>query len=198
MKSVFLSLLILLFTGCTVNNLSLNDDKKLILSIDKEQNTLSSNILEQSNFVYGPLNVFRYKFQDENGIIFYEEVDINNNYTLKYTLTNTIQYIFATKDMQVVWQNKNLIFAQLELENKLFINIIISSNDAENFSYVYGFSNHEFMNILRATVEDKPSIQRVARQAQTLSLGDLELSRWSSQMLIMNPLTTRLGGRLGL
>ena len=194
-KSFLLLALVVFFIGCSSNSLSLSKDETLSIKVDKTKKVLSSTVLSHKYEFYRSLEINKYVLQDNNSVLFYESIDIEPDYMLSYTLLNTMKYIFDTKGFQIVAENKDITLAQLELHNNVFINIIFSFNYAQNFSYAYGFSNHEFMKIAKKIAENEDKVSRPARQAITLNENDMPLTRWSTQMLILQPLTSRYGRR---
>lgn len=188
---IFLSIA-LVFSGCVVNSLEINNKKLLSLTVDEKSQILSTETLSKKYDFYTSLDIYKYVLKNEDKILFYEDVTVNDNYALSYSLLNTIKFVFATKNLHVVAKNKDVTFAQLELDNKVFVNIIISYNYSQNFSYVYGYSNYDFMKIVNATVEEKQTINRPLKQGITLLQESMPLSKWSTQMLIIQPLISRV------
>lgn len=192
MKKLFLFLSIaIVFSGCVVNSLSIKKEEDLRLSVDAKSQIISNSVIDKKYEYYKSIEIYKYILEDENKILFFEDVYIDDDYLLSYSLLNTIKYIFATKNVEIIAQTKDIFFVQLELDNKVFVNALLSYNYSQNISYVYGFSNHHFMKIVKNVIEDKKSIKRPSRQAITLDKSSIVLTKWSTKMLILQPLTSR-------
>lgn len=194
MKKFLLSLsLLVLFVGCGTNNIVLKKDSGLIFNFADKSSILSSKIVESKSLRLSTIDIQQHKLQDDNNrILFYEEIATDDDYSFRYTPLRNIEYIFNAKKSTVIYDNNTILLAQIELPQGEHINVMSQSNNMENFSYVYGFSNYEFKKIAREITKDSDKrLPSLRKQGMGVRVDDMPLTRWSETKLIVKPFTTR-------
>jgi len=198
MKSfIFLFINMLIISGCATNSIEVKEGNGLVFNFKDKSSILASEVVETKRDNYNYLHIMKYRLEDEyKRVLFYEEVSTVDNYEFRYGALNTVKYIFNAKKVYPLYQTSELLMVQLETDLNQHVNIMIHSNDMENLSYVYGFSNYEFKKLSREMAKDSnKELGRLRYQGITLSKSDLECSRWSQSKLFLMPLTKRVNLR---
>ncbi|MCK9491704.1 MAG: hypothetical protein M0Q24_06410 [Sulfurimonas sp.] len=190
MRSFILSLLALFtFSGCFTSSLSLNSEKELTLKYNTSELLLSNKIVNSELLNFKDLYVSRYKLQDENGrTIFYEIAKTNLNFEFNFGGVYTVMYIFDdSKKYESVYENNNLSLVQIELKGASYLNVIIQASSSQNYTFAYGFSNAEFLQIANA-LKGSSKIKELKYDAITFTHSDPINSNWSDEIVFFTPL----------
>jgi hypothetical protein len=191
MKKFLLSLFVLVvFAGC--------GGVKPIVDFRDKSGILSSKIVNSETLHFSYIDVNRYKLQDENNsILFYEKLIIDNDYNFKYNPLNSIIYIFNAKKAIVIYDDTISLLVQLELDDGEFLNVFANSAGVNEFSYVYGFSNYEFKKIAKEITKDSNTrLPSLTRQGVGFNIKSMPLSRWNLTKLIVTPFVYNVKGRI--
>ena len=188
-KLLFYLSVVLLFTGCTVNKPTFN-------LMDKAE-ILGSKVIDSKNFTLSSIDIKQNKLKNNNNrILFYEEVSTWDDYEFRDTTLNNIMYIFNAKSATVLYNDNTTLLVQIELILGEFLNVIAYSNNMENLSYAYGLSNYEFKKIAKEIIKDsKIRLPSLKKQGIGVRIDDMPLSRWSETKLIVKPFTVFSNGR---
>lgn len=192
MRSFILSLAILsLFSGCFTSSLSLNKEKELILKYDSNDLLLSCESESSKLLNFKDLFVSRYKLKNDNSsTLFYEvaktslsfEFSHSGLYTAMYLLNNSQKY-------EIVFERNNLLLAQVKLNSSKYLNIIIQAGDSQTYSFAYGFSNAEFLQIANKLMqEDEENLKELKYDAIAFTAGDRAIFNWSDEVVFFTPL----------
>ena len=196
MKKVILFVLLgILFIGCTTSSLELNKKEELLFSYDTQSFLLSSSILEHNSLNYKDLFIEQYKLEDENGrVLFYEEAETELDFEFNFGGLYTVMYIFSdAREYTELYKENNLRLVQLKLKDNRSVNILIQANDTQFISYVYGFSNDEFMKLAKQlSLESNREIKRLKHQGIIVSKAQEPVTNWNAQMVFFTPLITPL------
>ena len=196
MKQTLLFLLItIFFTGCTTSSLGLNKKEELVFNYNTESFLLSNSVVEEKLLNYKDLFVKQYKLKDENGrVLFYEDASTALDFEFNFGGLYTVMYIFDNaKEYEEVYRKNNLTLVQLKLKKTQYVNVLIQASDTQVISYVYGFSNHEFLKLARELAKDSDKeIKQLKYQGDSLSDSQAPLTNWNDKMVYFTPLITPL------
>ncbi len=193
MKNIILIIFIgFLFTGCSMSSLEITKNKNLVLDVDSKEFILSSEVKEHKLLNYKDLFIEQYRVQNEEGkVLFYENAYTSLNYEFNHGSLFTVMYIFNdSREYEKVYESNNLIFVQLLLENKKYINVLIKSSDTQVLSYVYGFSNEEFLALVNKLNTDKT--KKIELKYNAISSFSKPLTNWNANLVFFTPLITPL------
>ena len=182
----------ILFVGCSTSSLNLNK-KELVLNYNSNNFLLSNSIIEDKLLNYKELFVKQYKLEDQSGrILFYEEAKTTLNFEFNFGDLYTVMYIFDdAQAYEEVYRKNNLRLIQLELKNSMYINVLIQASDTQIISYVYGFSNDEFLSLARELLNDsKEKIKPLENLGLVLNKSQEPLTKWNDTMVYFTPLIT--------
>ena len=196
MKQALLFLFIgIIFIGCTTSSLKLNKKEELLFKYNSESFLLTNSVVEHQLLNYKDLFVKQYKLKDENGrVLFYEDAKTALNFEFNFGGLYTVMYIFNNaKEYEEVYRKNNLTLVQLKLKNSQYVNVLIQASDTQVISYVYGFSNYEFLKLARELAKDSDKeIKQLKYQGDSLSDSQAPLTNWNDKMVYFTPLITPL------
>ena len=109
-------------------------------------------------------------------------------------------YVFNdAREYEEVYRKNNLRLVQLKLKDRSYVNILIQASDTQVISYVYGFSNYEFIKLAKELSADSDiEIKRLKYQGLSLTLSQAPVTNWNDKLVYFTPLITPLrmmGGR---
>lgn len=200
-KIIFFLLIGVLFVGCTNSSLKLNKEEELIFNYNSEEFLLTNKIVDHKLLNYKDLFVKQYKLEGKEGrVLFYEQARTELNFEFKFGGLYTVMYIFDdAKEYEEVYQKNNLRLVQLKLKDERKVNVLIQASDTQVISYVYGFSNHEFIKLARELVrESNKEVNQLKFQGLTLSKSQESVTNWNDELVYFTPLITPVrmtGGR---
>ena len=136
----------------------------------------------------------------EGRILFYEEARTELNYEFNFGGLYTVMYIFDdAQKYEEVYRKNNLRMVQIELKDKTRVNVLIQASDTQIISYVYGFSNHEFIKLARElAIDSDTEVKQLTYQGITLTKSQKPVTNWNDKIVYFAPLITPLrmmGGR---
>ncbi len=200
-KVILLLLLGTLFVGCVNSSLNLNKKEELLFNYNTKSFLLSNSVSEHNLLNYKDLFVNQYKLEDKSGrVLFYEAVSTDVDYEFNFGALYTVMYIFSdAQEYEELYRKNNLRLVQLKLKNRESVNVLIQGNDAQEISYVYGFSNYEFTQLAKKLPRDSNGeVKRLPYQAISLNKSQEPVTNWNDYMVFFTPLITPLrvmGGR---
>lgn len=184
-----------LFVGCSTSSLVLHDDEKLVLGYDSNSVLLSNNIVESESLNYKDLFIYIYKLKDTNGrVLFYEDAKTELNFEFNFSELYTVMYIFGdAQEYEEVYKRNNLSFVQIKLKDNRYLNVIIQASDTQEYSFVYGFSNEEFLKLAKSVVlkDDKKDLV-LKHDGLVFDSNAKPLSEWNDKLVYFTPLITPL------
>jgi len=190
---IFLSLFIL--AGCSTSSLKLNKDKELVLQYNSNDLLLTNKTIDSSFLNFKDLFVSIYKLEDENArVLFYEDAKTSLTFEFRYRGLYTLLYIFDDRQhYDVVYERNNLKLVQFRLKDKRYLNVMIQASDSQKYSYAYGFSNKEFMEIAKKIkVKDSDEIAKLEHEGVVFDSSSKPLSNWNATLVFFTPLITPL------
>jgi len=190
---IFFTLFIL--AGCSTSSLKLNEHKELVLNYSSSKVLLANRVVDSSFLNFKDLFVTIYKLEDKKGrVLFYEDARTALNFEFNFNELYTLMYIFDDrKNYDLVYKRNNLMLVQFHLKDKSYLNVMIQASDSQNYSYVYGFSNREFMEIAqKIKLNESDEIQELKHEGRLLDSSSKFLSDWNDVLVFFTPLITPL------
>ncbi len=190
MKNILVLIVLgFLLAGCSMSSLTLDKDDKLVFSSNSQKFLLSNKTTNYKVLNYKDLFTYQYKLENEKGrVLFYEETRTSLDFEFNFSALYTVMYIFNDSEKyEDIYQNNNLRLVQLELKDTGYVNVLIYSSDTQIISYVYGFSNEEFLalaNSVNIDTKKKIDIKYKAVVPQKT------LTKWNGQLVYFTPLIT--------
>ncbi len=192
MKNLILTICILfLFSGCSISSLEINKKNELMLKYSSNNIRLTNKILDTKLLNFKDLFVTIYKLQgDDNKILFYEDARTALNFEFNFGGLYSVMYIFDdSRKFYEVYRRNNLRLVQIKLKDSIYLNVMIQSSDVGIYSYVYGFSNKEFMYIAnKVKLKESDVLGVLEHEAITFSLNSKAVSNWNDEMVYFTPL----------
>ena len=191
-KIVLFLISILLFSGCSSSSLKLNK-KELLFQHNSNTILFSNSIVEHKLLNYKELFINQYKLEDQSGrVLFYEDARTTLEFEFNFSDLYTVMYIFNdAQEYEVIYSKNNLQLLQLKLKSNKYVNILIQASDTQIISYVYGFSNDEFLDLKRELLENSDEeITQLKYQGVELSKSQPPLTNWNDKMVYFTPLIT--------
>lgn len=191
MKKFILAIFFLLFlSACSESSLSLDSKDRLILTNNAKQHRISERSISNELLRYPNFDVKRSGLVNSfDRVLFFEQLETEHDYELKYNVIDTLKYGFKISKFNTIYQEGNLLFVQLQLQNDKYINLIVESSLSTELSYVYGFTNREFVEILEALDIKKYSFN--LKYVENISEHKTE---WNKVELLLHPLTESTPG----
>ncbi len=201
MKNIILIILSLfVLVGCSTSSLKLNKSDELVLKYSSENILFTNKVLDSKLLNFKDLFVTMYKLKDEDGrVLFYEDVRTAQEFEFNYGGLYTVMHIFDNrKKYDEVYRRNNLRLVQFKLDSSTYLNVLIQASDTQIYSYVYGFSNEEFLKIAQMVkVKDDDELGELKHEGIVLNDASKPLSNWNDKMVYFTPLITPLRGVYG-
>ena len=195
----FLSIFIL--AGCSTSSLKLNKADELVLNYSSESQLLTNKVMGSKMLNFKDLFVTIYKLQNEDGrVLFYEDARTALNFEFRYGGLYSVMYIFNNrKNYDLVYKRNNLKMVQFRLKDSKYLNVLIQASDSQVYSFVYGFSNEEFLKIANEIkLKESDKLGELKHEGVVFDTESKPLSDWNDKMVYFTPLITplrTLGGR---
>ncbi len=200
-KIILLFFTLFILVGCTTSSLQLNKEKELVLNYSDANIVLTNKIVESDSTNFKDLLVTIYKLQNNaNRVLFYENAETGLDYEFNFGGLYSVMYVFDNiKKYTQVYRHNNLRLVQLNLKDGKYLNVLIQASDIQNYSFVYGFSNEEFMNLAQSIKgKEENKIGRLEYEGIVFNKKSKPLSNWNDKIVFFAPLITPLrifGGR---
>ncbi|WP_455755693.1 hypothetical protein [Sulfurimonas sp.] len=193
-KNLLILLLSLLFTACSTSSLKLNNNNELRLNYSDNTYLISKDIKYKKLLNFKDLSIEQYTVSSDNGaVLHYENIYTDTNYEFNFGGLFTVMYAFDdSRKYEIVYIRDNLNFAQIQLKDKNYINAIIQSNNNQEYSFLYGFSNEEFVKIAELIKLKDTKITKPKYKAITLDSSSKPLTNWNDLLVFFTPLITPL------
>ncbi len=190
MKTYILFIIGLVFlSGCATSSLKVSDTNELILQHDTKVTMLGTKVLTREHEWYRNLDIYKSKVQNSKGILLYEDVIADINWEFKFGSVTTIKYIFDAYKSDVIYMNSSLLLLQLRVNKTQYVNMLVEKSGTQELSYVYGFSNKEFLQLAKNIIpENNIFPSKFVHEGIVFSSEIKHLSTWSVKMLLLQPL----------
>ena len=193
-KIIFTILLAFLFVGCSTSSLKLEKGGVLNLNYDSSVYLIGSEVLHKNLLNFKDLYVHQYKLKSAAGeVLFYEDARTALNFEFNFGGLYTVLYIFDdASEYEELCQRNNLRMVQIKLKDGSYVNVIIQASDTQEYSYVYGFSNKEFMKIYE-TLRAKDSERKTLKyEGIVFDNRSKNITNWNDNLVYFVPLITPL------
>ncbi len=201
MKNLILILLgMFILAGCSTSSLKLNKADELVLNYSSETVVLTNKVIDSKMLNFKDLFVTIYKLQDEDGrVLFYEDARTALNFEFRYGGLYSVMYIFDNrKNYDEIYRRNNLRLVQFRLKNFKYLNVLIQASDSQIYSFVYGFSNEEFLKIAQEVkLKEDDKLGELKHEGVVFDATSKPLSNWNDKMVYFTPLITPLRGIYG-
>ena len=198
MKKIILMILAIIFiSGCATSSLKVNKKDELVIKYDVKELILNFKLTNSDTLHDKNIIIVQNRLQDEYGrVLFYEDVETDSSYEFNFNELYSLLYIFGEiKKYERVYTRNNLSFFQLLLPNDKRINVMVQASSSQRISFVYGFSNYEFIKLAKKIKGDSEGeFKRLKYQARTLTMQEKPLTKWSTELIYFTPLITPLRG----
>ena len=183
---VFISLL---FSACTSSSLVVSPGNELVLGYEAKKIHIAKGIVEKKSQWFKNIDIEQYKFQGTQGTLFYEHLYTDINWEFKYGAITTLKYIFDGTKANILYKDSAISCMQLQISKTQHINILTESSSFDMMSYVYGFSDKEFLQLVSSMQKDETVVVlNQHTKAVKLENSLKHLSKWSVRMLLLQPL----------
>lgn len=180
---------IIFLSGCASSSLKVSDKNELLLQNNNKQIKVGSKVLTKDYEWYRNIDIYKSKIQNSKSVLLYEDVIADINWEFKHGTVATIQYIFDSYKSDVVYMSSDVALLQLRVNKTQFVNMLVEKSGTQELSYVYGFSNKEFIELAQKIMpKDGESLSKLKNEGIVFSSEIKHLSTWSVQMLFLEPL----------
>ena len=193
-KIIFALLSVLLLGGCTTSSLLLSEKDKLILNYDADSFVVTNKVVSKESINFKDLLVMQYKLKTgDKGVLFYEDIRTALNFEFNYGGLYTLLYVFNdAQKYEIFYKRNNLKMLQICYDGKNYVNVILQASDTQEYSYVYGFSNEEFMKIYNKIKTDNTKAPTLKYKGITFENGSKNITKWNDHLVYFVPLITPL------
>jgi len=193
-KIIMMFLLVFIFVGCSTSSLKMGDDGALNLYFDSRSYLLTNKVLQKKSLNFKDLYVEQYKLQNsDGGVLFYEDARTALNFEFNFGGLYTVLYIFDdAEEYEELCKRNNLRMLQIKLKDGRFVNVIVQASDTQVYSYVYGFSNKEFMKIYQTLKIKDIKNEVLKHQGITFNKFSKSTTKWNDNLVFFTPLITPL------
>ncbi|MEA3372165.1 MAG: hypothetical protein U9Q62_00610 [Campylobacterota bacterium] len=188
-RSLILSALLLIMSGCTVSTLSMPDQEKIVIAYDAKKIDIDGEVVKSNDINLQPAMIYQSVFKVEEGdCIVYETTDLDIDYRYNHGTSRTIDIIFDAKRVKTHFTFNNLSFLQVELKNSQTVNVLVHQSNDEYLTFAYGFSTSEFQKMIDTINADGGSkVKPLKRDVITFSDPDKAIiSQWRAEMLVID------------
>ena len=193
-KIVLIILSLFVLVGCSISSLSLSRTNELVLNHNDISMSIANKVLDVKSLNFKDLFVTIKKVQNSSGkTLFYEQANTELNFEFNFGGLYTVMYIFDnTQKYDEVYRENNLRFVQLNLKNGTYLNLIIQASDMQSYSFIYGFSNEDFLNIVKSLKTKDKKLVQLKYQGVIFDSSSKALSNWNDTLVFFAPLITPL------
>jgi len=195
MKSIILiSIFTLFFTACSTSSLKLNNSAELNLKYSNDSYLVSTNTKDKKLLNFKDLFIEQYTTtSSDSNVLHYEKIYTDTSYEFNFGGLYTVMYAFDnSRKYEVVYKRNNLNLVQIQLKNKNYINVMIEANETQEYSYIYGFTNEEFIKIAELIKLKDTKITKPKYKVITLSSSSKPLTNWNDLLIFFTPIITPL------
>ena len=189
-----------LLVGCSTSSLKFSKNDELLLNYDANSFVVTNKTLQKDGINFKDLQVMQYKLKTKDGsVLFYEDIRTALNFEFNYGGLYTLLYVFHdAQKYEIVYERNNLKMLQVCFDGKRYVNVILQASDTQEYSYVYGFSNKEFMKIYETIKTDNKQAPVLKYKGITFENGSKNITEWNDNLVYFTPLITplRIMGKL--
>lgn len=197
LRSLIITTLLLLLSGCGVSNLTYQD-KQLILQVDKEYLQLDGELVKVDKDSFGSLFITQKILRLDNGhMAVYEDAMSDHLYEFEPGITKSIKVIFNAKSVIIAYAKNSLYAYQLILKDEKILNLIAQQSDSQRLRMVYGMDSTQLDQILKKLDLNTKSVYY--RDVMIIeNQNKAILSKWTVQNVHFFPLIVPLARFSGM
>ncbi len=133
-----------------VSSLELSQDK-ITIALNKKSISISVRQTEEKNLSFQTLQVKQKILERTNGsLLAWEESTTDGEYQYNFPTPKSVQMILHAKKINILFQASSLYGAQVIIKNDEVLNIIFRQSDDQSLTLLYGLSDMEFLEIIKA------------------------------------------------
>ena len=188
-KSLILSALLPIMSGCSDSTLTLPDKGNIVIHYGDDKINIDGKTVKSNYINLQPAMIHQSVFKTEKGgVIVYETTDLDLDYRYNYGTVRTIKIIFDAKHVRTYFSYNNLCFYQVELKNSEILNVLSWQSDDQYLTFAYGFSVEEFQKMID-TIKEEGDVLRKPLKPDAITFSDPDkaiISQWKPEMLIID------------
>ena len=141
-KIMIMTLVILIFTGCSNSKMQIEAKKQLLIANEKSQISVTSKRMKQRHINLSALYVEQYVFNSTEGsCLVFDDVKTADGYTFTFNDKQTIKRIFDAVDVAKGDSYGQLTFYRLVLRDKKRsrLNVLVMMETMYSIKLFYGF-----------------------------------------------------------
>lgn len=181
-----------LFSACSSSSLYVTSSNTLVLEQAKKQTEIATKSSKTGEDYFSNITLKKYRFMTNESALFYETMEGDINYELKYTPIQTLGYIFDASNIETIYKDNHIHLVQLGTSTGRYVNVLAESTYVDRLNYVYGFSNESFKALATTLAREDISLKY---NGSILNALEDDLSVWSVKMLLLRPLVQQNGTR---
>ena len=191
---IFTFLIALFFSACASSSLNLSKSGELKLNHSDKVYTLGLDAHYDNYLNFKDLFVKQYTIENHNkSLLFYEKLQTNMSFEFNFGGLSTVMYAFDdSRKYEKVYKIGNVNLVQILLKNKTYVNVIIEDNSVHEYSFIYGFSNEEFLKIAQSIKLKDTEIVEPKFEVVTFNSASKPLTNWNTLLVFFTPLITPL------
>ena len=195
MKNIIFTLFIaLFFSACVGSSLHLDKSGELKLNHSDKVYLLGLNSQYDKMLNFKDLFVKQYRVENSDGtILFYENLQSDMAFEFNFAGLSTVMYAFDdSKKYEKVYKRGNVCLVQIMLKNESYVNVLIEDNSLQEYSFIYGFSNEEFLKIAQSIKLKDTEIVKPKFEVVSFNFLSKPLTNWNDLLIFFTPLITPL------
>ncbi len=192
MRLSVLWLLLLLFGGCSITSMSLENGSEIVIRKDDKKLKVEGDLVQtrQERFSNLKLQQSVFKF-DDGELCVYEEAETDVDYRFSTDTQSATGMIFDSRKVRTIASLGNLYFFQVLLKDNHWLNVIAEQGDIQKLQMIYGINN-EKMKAAMEQMGGKPVMNLEEKVTSFDSFQGSFLTQWSAKLLILDGLVVRI------
>ena len=181
-KIIILTIIALIFNGCTPSSLDVSSTKEISIKIDSHSYMFSKDIKSVKSLGFQKMDIYQYSaLASDGGLLFCENVTMDLEYEFMHGSVTTLKYIFDVSKTNIIYSSGSTLLIQLRLVSGDYINLLADKSGFQEMQYVYGFSNKELLSIASNLKVGHYELQNVVRLKGSVT-------EWTQVKLLLQPL----------
>ncbi len=184
--------LALLFGGCSITSLSLENESEILIRKDEKKLIVSGDLVQTRQERFSNLKLQQSVFKFEDGeLCIYEEAETDIDYRFATDTQSATGMIFDSRKVRCIASLGNLYFFQVLLKDNHWLNVIVEQDDMQSLQMVYGIDNEK----MRLTIEHLGGKFSQNLEEKITSFDRFQgsfLTQWSAKLLTLDGLINRI------
>ena len=194
------SLLVALFSACSMHRIEYNDKDKLSISL--ENKTVAKgygDVIYKNQINLSHIVIKQKAFSMKNGIVLtYEEVQTAPQYKFNFGMNKTVGLIFTDYVYDFLDSKGNIHFFILtNKKTKDKVYLLLENINKKSLKLVYGFKKETFYKLKELLVENKAFTKddKVYTTILKANKSDYITSNWNANTIILDNIVSKMGGK---